>query len=1036
MLPVQKVLQIRVIGEIDLRRGNRLLRLPQSKKTRALLAYLVVSARPHRRERLCSLLWDVTDDPRGALRWSLSKIRALVDEKHRSRILADRDVVAFDSTGAVVDLFAVREALAAGIDAVSTEALVALAGEFRGEFLEGLELGGFLEFQTWCVAEREEARQLQSRILRVLISRFRDRPEEALRYARSLVQADPLDEQPRATLVELLRTTGRNREAEEQYRAGRRVLEELGAPLSGALERTRRGDGQAAPPTPVVADAVSEPAAPQLAEPPALVGRRSELARLREPLEAAGTSRRESVVLLTGEPGVGKSRLLAEVMEATRRRRGTVLYGCAYEVEADRPYGPWIDAFRHLGPIAVSPTLGTDLALLLPGPGRVADECGSRERLFGGVVDLLAARAAPVLVALDDVQWSDAASAALLHYTARMNRHRPILILLAARGGELADNAPMSRALRALRREQLLSEIRLAPLSPAETEELVRTVAPGVDAARVYAESGGNPLFALEAMRIPHRRGDLSPTLSELVRERFDRLPPEAAHLLRWAAVLGQSFSADRLLELATMDAEVAVNALEVLERHVLIRAADHAPEPGRAYAFAHDVVRKAVYAELSVPRRRLMHHRVAKLLEAGPGTDETAAELAHHAEQAGDGVLAARACVAAGRFCLRLFANTEAEAFVRRGMHHAQDAPGRERVTLRLELQQIALSACRPEKIDETARDIERLAEEAMAQGSMKHARLGFHMVSWLRWEQGEWSDAQRFMLQAEHVSRGSDDRERVVAMAEAARCLTLLQRDLGHAEALLLEAGALARHLGFEPLAIADGLGMLRLHEGRFDEAQDLFARARRAARGEGNHDAEFQSLAHLLMLEIERERWREAGALVDELSAIAAKLRGGSEGPFARALAALCARAAGHGGEDRLDQSIEELRIADAKHRLAFVLTRAAELDLRRSDPAAARARATAALNAAEVLDAPSEIAHAHAVLARAATALSEKAEAGRHLEALNKLAGSTLSARARIAVDAATGSKERVHHARRNRRRSQWRTSSRRESSTIP
>jgi hypothetical protein len=743
-------------------------------------------------------------------------------------------------------------------------------------------------------------------------------------------------------------------------------------------------------------------------------------------------------VLLTGEPGVGKSRLLAEIIHIMRRRGGTVLDGRAFEVEADRPYGPWIDALRRLSPMAVGPTLGTELAPLLPELGQVAEEGASRERLFGGVVDLLAARAhsaAPVLLVIDDVQWCDDASAALLHYTARMSRHRAIVILLAARRGELADNGPMSRALRALHREGLLSEVRLGPLSPAETEELLRPVAPGVDAARVYAESGGNPLFALEAARTPHRRDEVPPTLSELVRERLERLPAEAAHLLRWAAVLGQNFSVDRLLRLAATEEAAAVKGLEVLERHALIQAADHTREPGGAYAFSHDVVRKAVYGDLSAPRRRLMHQRVAALLEALPAADENAAEMAHHAELAGNDSLAARACVAAGRLCLRVFANTEAEAFVRRGLRHAEVALDPERVTLQLELKQIAVAARRPEQIDETARDIQRLAEEAMVLGAVKHARLGFHMVSWLRWEHGEWSDAQRFMLEAERVSRGSDNRERIVAMAEAARCLALLQRDLGQAEALLLEAGAASRQLGFEPLAIADGLGMLRLHQGQFDEARDLFEKARATALRESDHDGEFQALAHLVVLEIERERWREAGALADGLSAIAAKLRGGSERPFARALAALCVRAENRGGENELEESIEALRTADAKHRLAFVLTRAAELDLHRGDAGSAHARAAEALKMGEVLEAPSEIAHATALLIRAAAALGEAADAARYRDVLSRMAASAVSARARAAMDAA-GSESGALARKRRSRRSGWSTSSPKESSTPP
>src|SRR5262245_57349830 len=108
-MPRQDSLKLRFFGEIEIERGAKPLSLPQSKKTRALLAYLVLSDRHHRRERLCSLLWDVADDPRGALRWSLSRLRPLVDIANRPRIIADRDRVGFDSAGVWVDTAAVRQ---------------------------------------------------------------------------------------------------------------------------------------------------------------------------------------------------------------------------------------------------------------------------------------------------------------------------------------------------------------------------------------------------------------------------------------------------------------------------------------------------------------------------------------------------------------------------------------------------------------------------------------------------------------------------------------------------------------------------------------------------------------------------------------------------------------------------------------------------------------------------------------------------------------------------------------------------------------
>ena len=124
-------LSVRLLGEIQVvRRGERLL-LPPSRKVRALLAYLVATGRPQSRSRLCSMFWDVPDDPRGALRSTLSKLRAVVDSPGRPRIVAERDSVRIDISGVEVDLVTVRRAVASGADAASTQALEAAAAAFQ-----------------------------------------------------------------------------------------------------------------------------------------------------------------------------------------------------------------------------------------------------------------------------------------------------------------------------------------------------------------------------------------------------------------------------------------------------------------------------------------------------------------------------------------------------------------------------------------------------------------------------------------------------------------------------------------------------------------------------------------------------------------------------------------------------------------------------------------------------------------------------------------------------------------------------------------
>jgi DNA-binding SARP family transcriptional activator len=228
----EATLELRFLGEMEVVRAGERLELPPSKKTRGLLAYLALSGRPHRRDRLCSMLWDVADDPRGALRWSLSRLRALVDEPGRPRIRAPRDSVAFDAQGARIDVLALKSRCAAGLDGAPVEELAALAREFRGELLEGLDLGEFLDFQAWCVAEREE-RGSSMPASSARSSTARRRPQAALPHARALASIDPLDESARAGLVRLLAATGRRREAQQQYEAAQRLRTELGREGSG-----------------------------------------------------------------------------------------------------------------------------------------------------------------------------------------------------------------------------------------------------------------------------------------------------------------------------------------------------------------------------------------------------------------------------------------------------------------------------------------------------------------------------------------------------------------------------------------------------------------------------------------------------------------------------------------------------------------------------------------------------------------------------------------------------------------------------------
>jgi len=162
----KELLHVRILGHLFVGCRNTRVKLPPSKKTRALLAYLAVTARAHSRDRLCAMFWDVPDDPRAALRWSLSHLRPLIDDHDCRRIIADRESVRLDLNCVTVDILSLRSAARAGIESMSIEALREAAQALEGEFLEGLDLPDCQEFAIWCAAQREETRRLRGRCLR------------------------------------------------------------------------------------------------------------------------------------------------------------------------------------------------------------------------------------------------------------------------------------------------------------------------------------------------------------------------------------------------------------------------------------------------------------------------------------------------------------------------------------------------------------------------------------------------------------------------------------------------------------------------------------------------------------------------------------------------------------------------------------------------------------------------------------------------------------------------------------------------------
>ena len=252
------MLAINVLGDLQVLRDGAAVALPPSRKTRALLAYLALTRRTHRREELCETFWDVPDDPRGALRWSLSRIRPLVDEPDFPRLIADRHSVDLRAGELDIDFFAVQRCIDAA--ALATSDIARAASAFRGPLLADLDLPENGQFHSWLLGQREDARQLRGKILRLLIERLGGSPEEALPYARELVAVDPFDEGAWAQLITTLASSGRQAEARQQYEGGQRALREVGGGAGPLLRAWRTVQAATARPAAAEPTSAASPA--------------------------------------------------------------------------------------------------------------------------------------------------------------------------------------------------------------------------------------------------------------------------------------------------------------------------------------------------------------------------------------------------------------------------------------------------------------------------------------------------------------------------------------------------------------------------------------------------------------------------------------------------------------------------------------------------------------------------------------------------------------------------------------------------------
>ncbi|GAB1820628.1 BTAD domain-containing putative transcriptional regulator [Herbidospora sp. RD11066] len=567
---------------------------------RSVLALcLLASPRPVTVTRIIDALWDESP-PASAVNTVqayISKLRRALEPSRSRRgtaaVLVGRSGgYALDIPDADVDLRRVtahvdegRRLLGGGDAGKAAREFRLALSEWRGDALTGFEN------LAWAREERVALDELRLTVVEeaneadLALGRGSELVPELVR----LVAAYPTRERVRRHAAHALYQAGRQADALALLAEGRRVLvDELGLdpdPRTRELEaRILSQDAALAPAVPV------RIAAPPPAE--EILGRSAELDRLAAAVEAPG----HRIVLVAGEPGIGKTSL---VEAAARRATGArVVVGRCWDGGGAPPFWPWVLALREL--------TGRDgeLAEITAATGEFP--------MYEAIARLVNA-AGPTVVVLDDLQWADAASLRLLDFLASTRSCPGLTVLATYRDTEVGE--PLARALAALRRLSYVEGVTLGGLpEDAVAEYLARSGADPLRAGVELRRTGGNPFFL--------GLGDSPGAMAEVLRGRLAALPPGAHDVLSAAALIGREAELGVLLDVLDLPQD---QVLDVLDAAVQARLLT---ERSLSYTFSHDIVRDVLRDGLAPLRRRRMHAKVAEVLE-GRGTQP--GELAYH---------------------------------------------------------------------------------------------------------------------------------------------------------------------------------------------------------------------------------------------------------------------------------------------------------------------------------------------------------------------------------------------------------------------
>jgi DNA-binding SARP family transcriptional activator len=686
--------QYRVLGPLEVARGGTAIDLGGPKQ-RAVLAVLLIDAnRVVSLDRLIDQLWGDEPPPRAmsSLQAYISNLRRALEPERAARTPAQ--VLVTQAPGYLLRVDP------ADVDATRFEQLVADGhrlldagdpGAAQAALREGLALwrgDAFADFAFESFAAPEIARLEELRAgaveaevaARLALGEHR----AAIGDLERLVASYPLREQLRSLQVLALYRCGRQADALRALAEARTMIaKELGLPPSPELQQLEsrilqqdpelewtpaRGEGATSAPgdahadtevTPAHDDGLpSAPSSPAAAD---LVGRDAQIARLEEALAAARAGR-GSVVLIAGEPGVGKTRLAEALADRATGVGVEVVWGRCYEGEGAPAFWPWAQALRSLVANRTEHEIGAalraanaDVSQLVPEVAPLTPALpidadvnpeAARFQLYDSVCSLLQqlAEARPLLVVIDDLHWSDTSSLRLLQYLATEMRGDRILVVATYRDTEVVAGHPLAEALTALVRDPTTERWSLEGLERDSVARYVAiTTGLAVDettAATLHERTDGNPFYLTELVRLLTSEGSLAAPdaarhevpagVRDVIRRRIARLPEKTQRVLTVAAVIGREFGLDELELACELDGD---DVLDLVEAALVTGIVTEVPDAVGRYRFAHALVRETLYDSLSSVRRGRVHVRVGAAIEErwAQNLDSHLDQLAHH---------------------------------------------------------------------------------------------------------------------------------------------------------------------------------------------------------------------------------------------------------------------------------------------------------------------------------------------------------------------------------------------------------------------